>query len=142
MMYEWTDLTDLEVAQLWLDDIRSGNTEGDGIVALARLPFYEPERTWNVALEILNLLNDDEQLLIASVGAGPLESLLKDHGPDYIDRFIECARRDRRFRVSASSIWPSRINTDIWRRLQAVVQSSGPTEGASVRLPKDRPRKR
>jgi hypothetical protein len=91
------------------------------------MSFHAPERLWTVAIEILELLDDDEELLIASIGAGPLEDLLNRNGADYIDRIVERARQNRRFRVAASCVWPSRIDPAIWQRLQAVVQ---PANGA------------
>jgi hypothetical protein len=124
---EWTDLTDAEIARLWLDESRNRRKENDGIIALADLSFHAPERLWTVAIEILDLLGDDEELLIASIGAGPLEDLLNRYGADFVDRIIERARQNRRFRVAASCVWPSHIDPAIWQRLQAVVR---PANGA------------
>jgi hypothetical protein len=92
------------------------------------MSFHAPERLWTVAIEILELLDDDEELLIASIGAGPLEDLLNRNGADYIDRIVERARQNRRFRVAASCVWPSSVDPAIWQRLQAVVQ---PANGAN-----------
>jgi hypothetical protein len=142
MTHEWTALTDLELAQLWLDDSRAGRTEGVGIFALLDMPSHEPERAWTVTLEILELLSDDEELLIASIGAGPLEDLLNRHGADYIDRIIERARQDRRFRVAASCVWPSGIDGGIWQRLQAMVQPSETTKKLPSKVAKAPRRKR
>ena len=128
MVREWTDLTDAEIARLWLDESRNGRREGDGIIALADLSLHAPERLWTVALEILELLRDEEELLIASIGAGPLEDLLCRYGADFVDRIIERARQNRRFRVAASCVWPRGIDPAIWQRLQAVVQ---PANGAN-----------
>ena len=33
MVREWTDLTDAEIARLWVDESRSGHREGGGIIA-------------------------------------------------------------------------------------------------------------
>jgi len=132
MVREWTDLTDAEIARLWLDESRSGHREGDGIIALADLSLHAPERLWTVALEILELLRDEEELLIASIGAGPLEDLLSRYGVDFVDRIIERARQNRRFRVAASCVWPGGIDPAIWQRLQAVVQPAiGATHSAA-----------
>jgi len=135
---EWTELTDAKIVQLWLDESRHRRKEDDGIIALADLAFHAPERLWAVALEILELLNDDEELLIASIGAGPLEDLLKRYGDDFVDRIIERARQNRRFRVAASCVWPSRIDPAIWQRLQAVVQPANGTSRStrSTRSPR------
>ena len=138
MAREWTDLTDAEIVHLWLDESRNRRKENDGIIALADLSFHAPERLWAVALEILELLNDDEELLIASIGAGPIEDLLNRNGADYIDRIVERARQNRRFRVAASCVWPSRIDPAIWQRLQAVVQPANGTSRStrSTRSPR------
>lgn len=141
MVREWTDLTDAEIARLWLDESRNGRREGDGIIALADLSLHAPERLWTVALEILELLRDEEELLIASIGAGPLEDLLNRHGGDYIDRIVERARQNRRFRVAASCVWPSRIDPTIWQRLQAVVQPANGAAQSATQPPKHRPPK-
>jgi hypothetical protein len=139
---EWTDLTDVEIVHLWLDDSRNGHRQGDGIIALADLSFHAPERLWTVAIEILELLSDDEELLFASVGAGPLEDLLNRHGTEYVDRIIERARQNKRFRVAASCVWPSRIDPAIWQRLQAVVQPANGAERSAAPPSKGRHRKR
>jgi len=129
---EWMDLTDAEIARLWLDESRNRRKEKDGIVALADLSFHAPERLWTVAIEILDLLSDDEELLIASIGAGPHEDLLNRHGADFVDRIIERTRQNRRFRVAASCVWPGGIDPEIWQRLQAVVQpANGPNRSAA-----------
>ena len=125
MTPDWTSLTDIQIAQLWLDDSRAGRKESVGISSLLDLTYHAPNRAWNVTLEILERLGDDEQLLIASIGAGPIEDLLNRHGADYIDRVIEHARRDRRFRAAASCVWPSGIGEAHWQRLQAVVLPFG-----------------
>lgn len=138
---EWTDLTDTEIAHLWVDDSRNGHKHGDGIMALADMPFHAPERLWNVAIEILEILGDDEELLIASIGAGPLEDLLKRYGVGFVDRVIERARQNRRFRVAASCVWPRGIDAGIWQRLQAVVQPAGGSDKSAARHSKGRRRK-
>jgi len=142
MSRNWTNLTDTEVAHLWLDDSRNSRKESDGIIALADLSYHAPERLWSVALEILELLGDDEELLIASIGAGPLEDLLNRHGAEYIDRIIVHARQNKRFRVAASCVWPRGIDPAIWERLQAVVQPATSAGRSAAEPSRGRPQKR
>jgi hypothetical protein len=109
---------------------------------LGDLSFHAPERLWIVAIDLLDLLSDDEELLIASIGAGPLEDLLNRHSADYIDPIIERARQNRRFRVAASRVWPNRIDPAIWQRLQAVVQPANGANPSAAQPSKGGPRKR
>jgi hypothetical protein len=96
MTPDWTSLTDVQIAQLWLDDSRAGRKESVGISSRLDLTYHAPNRAWNVTLEILERLGDDEKLLIASI-----------------------------FRAAASCVWPSGIGEAHWQRLQAVVLPFG-----------------
>ena len=54
---------------------------------------------------------------LRSLGAGPLEDLLKRNGAHIIDRIEELASTDRRFRICLSYVWPTNIAVDIWKRI-------------------------
>ena len=48
----------------------------------------------------------DEKVL-CDVGAGPLESLVRDHGAQFIEWFEMAARSEANFRVALSYVWAS-----------------------------------
>lgn len=56
---------------------------------------------------------------VAILAAGPLEDLLADDGPEYIERVEELARRDPKFNYLLGGVWRSTMTDEIWRRVQA-----------------------
>lgn len=61
------------------------------------------EEAWPVILALLERAPDD--LAIAFVAAGPLEDLIRDHGPRFLDRLEAQARTSARFRGALSGVW-------------------------------------
>jgi hypothetical protein len=119
----WDGLSDELIAEQWLIESQDKKAPRGAIFAVIDLSYNDPERCWAITLAILERINEDDGLLLANVGAGPLEDLLHRFGPAFIERFIVQARRDRRFREAASCIWPSSsMDKGIWERLRVVVQ--------------------
>ena len=56
---------------------------------------------------------------VAILAAGPLEDLLADNGPEYIERVEELARRDPTFNYLLGGVWRSTMTDEIWRRVRA-----------------------
>ena len=62
----------------------------------------DPERAWPVILALVKQASDDH---LGAIGAGPIEHLIDDHAPAFIDRIEAAAAADPRFRQALSSIW-------------------------------------
>jgi hypothetical protein len=65
----------------------------------------EPEEAWPVIRAIVVATTDEKAL--CDVGAGPLETLVRDHGAQFIDRIESAARSDANFRLALSCVWAS-----------------------------------
>lgn len=77
-----------------------------------------PESAWCAIVELSRQpLTQDE---IAVLAAGPLEDLLAYHGRDFIDRIEKEARVYGSFRHLLGGVWPSSIEEEVWRRVEAI----------------------
>jgi hypothetical protein len=56
---------------------------------------------------------------VAVLAAGPLEELLSDHGPAYIEAVESLARKDPRFNHLLGGVWRLSMPDDVWARVQA-----------------------
>ena len=74
-----------------------------------------PEVAWVAILEMLERKLSDED--IASLAAGPLESLLAMHGQKFIERVEQQAQRNPRFNHLLGGVW-NPGEPDIWQRVQ------------------------
>ena len=76
----------------------------------------------NDALEfILAVLDRDaSQATLAILCAGPLEALLRKHGPRIIGRIERRARRDPKLARLLGHVWQSALPKAIWARVQHV----------------------
>lgn len=60
--------------------------------------------------------------------AGPLEDLIADFGPQFIDRIETRWRQSKRFRVLIAGVWPlGKSHTEIWARIEKL-QELGPND--------------
>jgi hypothetical protein len=55
----------------------------------------------------------------AALAAGPLEDLLAKHGPEFIDRVEELARKDPQFNYLLGGVWRNTMTDEVWQRVQA-----------------------
>jgi hypothetical protein len=79
----------------------------------------DPERLWRIALRLIQQAPDDAAL--AYVAAGPLEDLLAFHGPTFIQRVEDLARRDSRFLLALAGVWGQvRLSPEIRARVEAI----------------------
>src|SRR5262245_55900492 len=58
---------------------------------------------------------------LESIGAGPLEDVLRRQGPVAIGPVEEAAAGDPRFRYALAGVWPSEENPEIWKRWRAAL---------------------
>ena len=77
-----------------------------------------PERLWEFVRAASE--HDMPQRVIAVLAAGPLEDLLANHGPDYMDRVETLARQNPRFNRLLGGVWRNAMTDDVWQRVQAV----------------------
>lgn len=61
------------------------------------------EDAWPVIVALVEGAPDDEA--VAFVAAGPLENLIRDHGPRFLDRLEAQARTSAHFRDALSGVW-------------------------------------
>jgi hypothetical protein len=54
-----------------------------------------------------------------ALAAGPLEDLLAQQGPEFIERIEELARKDPEFNELLGGVWQNTMDDEIWRRVQA-----------------------
>jgi hypothetical protein len=76
----------------------------------------EPEALWEAIVELSRMELTKEQ--IALLAAGPVEDLLTNHGPAYIDRVEIEARQRPKFRYLLGGVWGwSRMRKEVWERV-------------------------
>jgi ligand-binding SRPBCC domain-containing protein len=76
----------------------------------------DAERAW----ELIRILVEGapDHAALEWVGAGPLEDLLCEAGPRFVDRVEAQAARDARFRVALSDVWGrNRMDPDVYDRV-------------------------
>jgi hypothetical protein len=70
---------------------------------------------------ILGVLHRDVSgRTLAVLCAGPLEALLRRHGPRIITRVERRARRDAKFAELLGHVWKDALSSKIWQRVQQV----------------------
>jgi len=82
----------------------------------------EPETAWRVMQEVWSL--DQSEFMLANIAAGPVEDLLRIHGPQFIVRVEQLAKCDPVFRKLLGAVWRGGMAKDVWDRIEAV---AGPT---------------
>ena len=58
--------------------------------------------------------------VFAILAAGPLEDLLADFGPKYIDQVEALARKSPKFKDLLGGVWRNSITNDVWDRVERV----------------------
>src|SRR5439155_21408861 len=96
-------LTPEEWAAVWLRHSRERRQEDFwAFDELVTALWDDPERVWAVLLSLVRMASPDD---FGAVGAGPLEHLVDDHAPAFIDRIESQATSDPRFREILGTIW-------------------------------------
>ena len=87
--------------------------------------WHRPEAAWPAIVRLVACAENDEAL--AYIAAGPLENLLADHGPTFIERVEAQAAHDSRFRRALKGVWgENRMEEDVIRRIAALVEREPP----------------
>jgi hypothetical protein len=114
MVVPMPDATAEELAQEWRK-----STEGDPATGWSRLDDAAsswPEIAWSAILcAVGHDLTPQQRSILA---AGPLEVLLSEHGPSFIDRLEAEAARSDHFREILSLVWRLEMTDDVWARVQ------------------------
>ncbi len=87
--------------------------------AQEKITYIIKEEFIEYAYNVVNVLyaKSSSNIHLASIGAGPLEDLLKKNGEFIIDRIEQLASMDQRFRFCLSYVWPTNIAVDVWKRI-------------------------
>jgi hypothetical protein len=76
----------------------------------------DPELVWQFVLSVID--KTDNKQLLSLVAAGPLEDLIDEHGPRFIERVEVLARSNTRFREMLHGVWRS-STPEIWARVES-----------------------
>ena len=74
------------------------------------------EDCWLAILEIL--VREPPPKILSLLAAGPLEDLIDDYGPEFIERIETESRRNPSFRRLLGGVWQS-STPEIWARIQS-----------------------
>ena len=114
------------LADAWIALQHASKTDRDALFwafqQLDGLLDNDPDAAWRVIDLIWR--SDDSDFMLAQVAAGPLEDLLFRHGPRFIDRITEQARREPVFRKMLGGVWRNAIAEPVWLRLKEVAGPS------------------
>jgi hypothetical protein len=94
------------------------------VEALVRL---NPLEAWEVARILVNTASSDEAL--AYIAAGPLEDLLKKHGPVVIDCIENESQENVRLQLALSGVWGLNRSNPVFDRWYALMWKYGFAEG-------------
>ena len=75
------------------------------------------DRLWELVQYVATREADPGTKVLASIAAGPLEDLLSNAGPDYIDRVEQLARKNPRASHMLTGVWKSNIEPAVWDRI-------------------------
>lgn len=81
-----------------------------------------PDQGFAIIEEIMRI--DSSDIILANIAAGPMESLLAQHGQKFIDKIEQLAAADSQFRKMLGAMWQHNIEENIWTRVKRV---AGPT---------------
>jgi uncharacterized protein DUF6869 len=79
---------------------------------------HAPEIAWGIVTELIDLAPSERAL--GFFAAAPLEDLLSDHGPTFIDRVEQRARENPKFLRAVKRVWRSGMADEVWARVLAL----------------------
>ena len=85
--------------------------------------YSNPDLAISFVLEVLSLNPDNK--IQEVLAAGPLETLLVNHGEAVIDKIEHIAKSNPAFASLLGGVWQSDIPGNIWKRIMAVRNMSG-----------------
>jgi hypothetical protein len=105
----------------WFDERRSGDDLPDGDLAgKATLMSFtaSPSVQWAFVCAAVEQAETDDEL--GAIAAGPFESLMGRHGPDYIELLEHKCREDPKFAKMTSGAWQHLMDDEVWQRVQTI----------------------
>jgi hypothetical protein len=82
------------------------------------------EVLWQVTVEMIQYVPNDNPFLLAKVAAGPLEDLLRAKGDSFFARVESLARQDANFRLALTGVWGlEQDQPNLWKRLLPMLKS-------------------
>ncbi len=82
-----------------------------------------PEHAWSAIL--VTLKDPRSRPYLNILAAGPLESLLSEHGEAFIERVELEARSNPEFAWLLGGVWRDQMSEDVWNRVRAVWDRRG-----------------
>jgi hypothetical protein len=109
-------VNDNELIAAWIRHEQKEHTAKDdpdlgAVEQLDEIIEADPQRAYTLVDRIAQ--QSDDKNVLASLGAGPIEDLLCQHGEAFIDRILERARSDPRWRFAFGCVWSGRIASEI-----------------------------
>jgi hypothetical protein len=95
--------------------------------SLNTLAYDEPEKAWSAIKIIIDAMDrrglieggdDDLRKLASNLGAGPLETLIAQHGNELIEKIEDRASKDDRTAWILGCVWQNAIPDKIWTRVR------------------------
>jgi len=83
-----------------------------------------PEVAWEIVAELIERAPSEDAL--GYFAAGPLEDLLSDHGPLFIDRIESLAKRQPKLVRALRGVYRMRTTDDVWNRVQRLTKGEEP----------------
>lgn len=116
-----------ELAKRWVEFQRAFLRSGGGAIAddleeasdeVLHMPFDAPEKAWKLIQIIVQCCEEND--VLGSLAAGPIEDLLSQHGEAFIDRIEVFARDNPKFLLLLQGVWKGMMSDSVWDRLQAL----------------------
>lgn len=113
LLNEW-----LKWAQWSADPDRDASQSGDliGFDEFDWVVRERPEQAWQAI--VTASLDPRVEPHFGVLAAGPLEDLLSQHGPNFIDRVEAEARSNPKFAFLLGGVWRLGMTDDVWARVQ------------------------
>lgn len=83
----------------------------------------EPETAWECILGVIEIESSEE--VLAHLAEGPLEDLLAEHGPTFIDRIEDISKNNIVFARLIKKVWVDGIAADIQNNVRTIQSKYG-----------------
>jgi hypothetical protein len=107
----------------WEHKFRTGNFPPSSHVDdLDDAVYNKPDLAWEaIKVAVAQLASRPDRIESVEVlAAGPVEDLLRDHGPSVIDRIETEARRNPAFNYVLGGVWATSIAPEVWERVEQI----------------------
>lgn len=109
-----------ELAEGWMTKpLRDWTPDDQAVYGLLK---REPDKMLAVILAVLQQTEDEQ--IIGSLAAGPLESFLGAHGEAYLETMHSLALEHQSLRLALDGVWQGSMPKRVWRRIELLKQSA------------------